>query len=48
MDAEQQMRIVALAIGGAVISLLISLGDKALKRWRERHPSRDRKPPRGV
>lgn len=48
MDAEQQMRIIALAFGGAIISLLISLGDKALKRRRERKAARDGKSLRRV
>jgi hypothetical protein len=48
MDAEQQMRIIGVAIGGAIISLVISLADKALKRRRERKAARDSKPLRRV
>jgi hypothetical protein len=40
MDSEQMLRI---AVGGALSALIpvaILLGEKALQRWRKRHPRR--------
>lgn len=44
MDEQQFTRIIAVWILSAFIPLLISLGDKALQRWRKRHPAGKRKP----
>lgn len=44
MTEEQMWRIAAVGAASAFIPLLISLGDKALQRWRKRNAARDSKP----